>query len=599
MTDLRTSVVIDLTGNLERRAQRNSRALNQFSQRGRRDLSRLSRAANLAGKGLDRVANRYTGLLTGAAAIGTGKMVMGLELRFARLGIQANKSAEEMNALKREIYDAAQAPDIRVDPGEITSAVEAIVEKTGDLDFARENLRNLGLTIQATGAQGAAVGELAAELQKLESFKGPGEVLKAIDTLTVQGKEGAFTLENLAALGPRVISAYAGAVKGGRDGATILKEMGAALQVIRMGTGSSEQAATAFERLLAELQNVEKLKKLQRNGIQVFDPKQPGAEIMRPINELLLEIMEKTQGRKTLLGQVFGDESIRAFNALTPERIEKFMAVQGDGSTTMRDSARAADTASAALTNVYTAWKRFADSELTGPIQSLADALNSLDKEQMETIMNTLKWGGAALGSAILLRKTAGVVGAARRGGAKGALGEAAGLGGMGVTPVYVVNMGGGMGGFGGGRRGGPGGLGRNARTFSRARTTAALLGGTNISKLGMYGAGAWGMAGLGVTAAGAAGYGVGTLINKTLIEGTDLGDKIGEGIARTLAFFGNDEAQQAVANQEKYEEMMKGEVTVRVKTDPGLEASPDQASADRRLSLSVETEAGVNWGAF
>jgi hypothetical protein len=40
-------------------------------------------------------------------------------------------------------------------------------------------------------------------------------------------------------------------------------------------------------------------------------------------------------------------------------------------------------------------------------------------------------------------------------------------------------------------------------------------------------------------------------LINKTLIDGTEtgrkIGDSIGEAVARTLAFFGNDEAQRAV----------------------------------------------------
>ncbi|HET19831.1 MAG TPA: tail tape measure protein, partial [Chromatiales bacterium] len=470
MSNLRASIIIDMAGNLVGRAQRYGQALGRFSQRGQRDLGRLSRASAALGRGLDRIGNRYTALLTGAGAAGTAKMLVDLELRFTRLGIQANQSAESMNALKQEIYDAASAPDVRVDPGEITSAIEAIVEKTGDLDFARENIRNIGIAIQATGAQGGAIGELMAELQKMGDFKGPEDVLAALDTLTVQGKEGAFTLQNLAALGPRVITAYSGAVKGSRDGATVLKEMGAALQVIRMGTGSSEQAATAFERLLAELQNVDKLKLLQQGGIQVFDPEQPGAEVMRPINELLLEIMEKTQGRRTLLGKIFGDESVRAFNALSPERIERFMAAQGDGSTTMNDSARAAATASAALTNLFSAWKQFADSNLTAPIQALADALNSLDKEQMDTIMEALKWGGIALGGAILTRKVGGAIGGFRRGGAKGALGEAAGIPGMaGITPVYVVNLPPGMGGKGGlPGRGGKGGLGGGSGHINR-----------------------------------------------------------------------------------------------------------------------------------
>lgn len=64
---------------------------------------------------------------------------------------------------------------------------------------------------------------------------------------------------------------------------------------------------------------------------------------------------------------------------------------------------------------------------------------------------------------------------------------------------------------------------------------------------------GAAGLAAAGgmVAAAGAAGYGVGTVINKTLIEGTALGDAIGRGVAKTLAFFGNQEARDAVRAEE------------------------------------------------
>ena len=56
---------------------------------------------------------------------------------------------------------------------------------------------------------------------------------------------------------------------------------------------------------------------------------------------------------------------------------------------------------------------------------------------------------------------------------------------------------------------------------------------------------------------AGAAGYGVGSVINKHAVEGTAFGDKLGESLAKTLAFFGNDEAQAALEAQAKYDEMI------------------------------------------
>lgn len=600
MSELKASVKLDMSGNLQTQARRSADALAQMSQRGERHMRLLSRATAAVGNGLDKLGNRYTAFLTGGGLALASRQVVALETRFTRLGIQANKSAEEMENLKREIYATAQAPEIRVDPGEITAAIESIVEKTGDLDFARQNIRNIGIALQATGANGQAIGELLGEFQKMGAFKGPQDVLRALDTLTVQGKEGAFTLQNLAALGPRVITAYTGAVKGGRDGAQVLKEMGAALQIIRMGTGSSEQAATAFERLLSELQDTEKLKVLQRNGIQIFDPEQPGAEVLRPINELLLEILDKSKGRRTVLGTVFGAESIRAFNALTPERIEQFMRVQGDGATTLNDAARAARTSEAAFTNLHTAWKRFADGELSGPIQRMADGLNSLEPGTVDRWMQVAKWVAIVGGGAVLARKGYGAYQGVRDAlGRRRALGGAAGgaVSMAGVTPVYVVNMpGAGLPGVGG--RGSTGGAARTAgRVAGRARSLAVLAGGLPLSAWGTMGLSGLATAGAGVTAALGGGYAVGSGINwaaERMARGTRMEgwgtENIGGAINKVLAFFGNEESRRAVAiNEAAKAEAARAELHVTV------EDSRVRVTRLTAAGMDVDVDAGLS----
>jgi len=400
---MRTSVTIDLAGNLEAKAKRYSRAIHRMSRSSIRDMNMMHRSARKLGRGIDRMGNRYASMLAGGGLAVASKQVVDLQRRFTRLGIQSKKPVESMNALKKEIYDIAQAPAIRVDPSEITSAIESIVEKTGDLDFARDNIRNIGLAIQATGASGGAIGEILAEFQKM-GITAPQEVLKALDTMNVQGKEGAFTLENLAALGPRVITAYTSM---GRTGTQALKEMGAALQVIRMGTGSSEMAASSFEAVLRTLGNSSKAKLLQAGGIQVFDVKalKEGKEILRPINELMVEIIAKTKGKKTVLSQIFDAEAMRAFNAASSEfqrtgtidSLKKFMKIQGDGTATTQDSARAANDAAGAMRNLYTAWSSFANAKLTEPIQKMADTLNALGSNNvMEALGEVALAGGAA-----------------------------------------------------------------------------------------------------------------------------------------------------------------------------------------------------------
>lgn len=547
---LKTSVIVDLAGNLQRKAKQYDQAMQGFSRSGQHSMSMLNRSMMSMGRGLDRLGNRYTALLTGAAGVGTVKGVVDLQTEFTRLGIQAGKSDKEMEALKKQIFATAMAADVRVDPDQLLGAVNAIVEKTGDLKFAENNIRNIGIAIQATGAQGGAIGEILAEFEKM-GIKVPTEVLKALDTLNVQGKEGAFTLQNLAALGPRVITAYTAM---GRTGTHALREMGAALQVIRQGTGSSEQAATSFEALMRVFSQDATLKMMARSGIKVFDVEElkKGRKILRPINQLMEELVLKTKGDKPLIQKILGDsEAARAFNAPISEYLRthnvssfhQFMSVQGDGTTTLKDSARAARTASAALTDLHTVWRRFADEKLTGPIDKLTAALNSLTgKDTGKIIQGALIAGGGLFA----LGKMSRLMGRGKGAGIAGAIGG--GLGGMPLPlPVYVVNskmsltsealndlMG------GGGGKGVAGKVGL-LRRFGRF---AALAAGP-------------------IATSAAVGYGVGTVAYNSFSKDTQ--NAIGSTIAHMLAMLGSDTAKQAVEQERKH---AMGELHIKIDQD-------------------------------
>jgi len=471
MSELRASVVMDLRGNLERQSRRYEGAMRAMANNGQRHMTRLQRVTGGVGRTLDRVGNRWVALATGAAGFGTVRNLVNLEERFTRLGIQSQRSAEEMEELRRQIFETAREPDIRVDPSQITGAIEAIVEKTGDLEFARENIRNIAMAISATGAEGTNIGQIMAEFQKMD-IRAPEQVLGVIDTLNEQGKQGAFTLQSLASLGPRVVTAYTAL---GRTGPEAIREMGAALQVIMQGAGSPENAATAFEALLRTFQNAEKAAEITRlSGVQIFDQEalREGREVLRPINELMVELVEAADGRASRMSQAFPDsEALKAFNAMMSEynltggieSIERFLQVQGDGATTMADSARAADTAAGSMRNLSSAWQNFADSNLTEYIQSAADALNSLDQE---TVDRWLKIAGITAGgvAGLYALRSLGRLGAdlgrgagvlrnrSTSGGISGGLGAASS---MAPVPVFVTNLGALGGGGSAGRNGG------------------------------------------------------------------------------------------------------------------------------------------------
>lgn len=552
MSELRASVVMDLRGNLERQSRRYEGAMRTMANNGQRHMTRLQRVTGGVGRQLDRVGNRWVALATGAAGFGTVRNLVNLEERFTRLGIQSGRSAEEMEELRRQIFETAREPDIRVDPSQITGAIEAIVEKTGDLEFARDNIRNIAAAISATGAEGSNIGEILAEFQKMD-IRGMDEVLQSIDTLNEQGKEGAFTLQNLASLGPRVVTAYTAL---GRQGPEAIREMGAALQVIRQGTGSSEQAATAFEALLRTFQDAEKAKDLaSKSGVQIFDPDEleRGREVLRPINELMVEIVEAADGRTSLLSDVFDAEAMRSFNAAlgeygrtgAVESMDRFYQVQGDGTATMDDSARAAETAAGSIRNLSSAWQDFADTNLSEYIQDAADALNSLDQE---TVDRWLKIAGITAGgvAGLYALRSLGRLGAdlgrgagvlrnrSTSGGVDGGLGAASN---MAPVPVFVTNMGalgggGSPGRTGGTRKGGgytppttrTGGTTSAPTTSQKPRLSSQAL--SAVSRVGNSSAVAVGRS-LPAISTVLAAQGIGGLIEDA-VERTETGGKIG-----------------------------------------------------------------------
>lgn len=199
------------------------------------------------------------------------------------------------------------------------------------------------------------------------------------------------------------------------------------------------------------------------------------------------------------------------------------------------------------------------------PLSKLIEGMNLfLSKIGLATQQSDLLSKGVSYGSlggvAVGGLATAGLAGAAiwygRKllkgvGGVKGLFGHAGNVAAgvaegkaveaaTGVTPVFVTNW-------------PAGGLGSGA-----AELAASAAGGGLLGKLGGLAKGGWkSLAGLlpAVTAtlagqlalAGGLGYGAGTIINDHFIDGTAVGDAIGEQLNRLFAFFGNEESKRAI----------------------------------------------------
>ena len=369
---------------------------------------RLGRALRLAGRDGERGIRRLTGItgklraqiglatraagkfrgIGGVAALGGGtfavsaalKRVITMEERIERLGIQSKRSLPDMQRLRKEIYATANLPEIRLNPSQLLAAVEAIVEKTGDLDFARDNLSLIAQSIQGTGGRGDDLGRLAAEFRKLR-ITDPAEVARSFNLLTAQGKEGAFTLGDFAGQGPRLFSAFS---RFKYEGPDAVRQLGAISQAAMMNTGSAERASTAVEALLRTLSDAEKIDAIWAEfGVNVQDPS--GA--FRPMYDILKDINAETGGDVVRLSKVFDAETARALpTGKVWEEYERILALQAPPDMLAQDAARIAKTTGAQIQEKKTSVDDWMQEHLTGPLGAVATALGSLESEILAVV---------------------------------------------------------------------------------------------------------------------------------------------------------------------------------------------------------------------
>ncbi|HBS7601706.1 TPA: phage tail tape measure protein, partial [Klebsiella pneumoniae] len=326
-----------------------------------------------------------------------------------------------------------------------------------------KNTENIGMALSASGAEGQTLGGLIAEYKKLQ-IEDKKQTLLALDGMNRLGKEGAFELKDAAEKLPASLSMYAAVggkgVKGAMDVMTVAES---AMDV----TANKDKAATAVENFIRDLQNPKVVKTLQRNGINVFDSN--GA--MRPLPVLLQETaarsskggIKKQRGRLTEAG--FNQDSMDLIAGASGEagsqKLKTYMNVVADGQSIIEDAAYASKDFMSATQRLSTAWEKFTNRELAGPVQELADALNSVDKETVNNWLEVGKQITIAVGGLIAARKAfqlgKGALDLFGVGKSKGIPKGVSDVFGSGVMPVYVVNMG--SGGMGGGPDvGGPGG---------------------------------------------------------------------------------------------------------------------------------------------
>jgi len=348
---------------------------------------------NTINSGLKRtLLNPITGLASVAGLTALGAGIVSFDAKLMRTGIQASMTGAELVKLRKDIIDTALATGQSRET--MLEGIDAIVERTGDINFANKIKDQMAIASTATGSAMTDMAALSATLNEQMNIDA-SEIMTALNILTVQGKAGKFTLPKMSTNSERLFSS---AGRLGMKGLDDLRKYGALMQVAMRGSGSSEQATTSIERILSSI--IEKQDEIKSVGFDVFSNRD--LHQFKSIDEILKGIIVSSKGNEKTLGKIFGQEGIRGVSALAKmyretggfDIYDKLVTADaGRAGELMRDFDMYSGTAAFKLQRMGEVGKKFADAALTKPISDITVALQKLtdDPDKIERLTAAFK----------------------------------------------------------------------------------------------------------------------------------------------------------------------------------------------------------------
>ncbi|EHU4456865.1 phage tail protein [Escherichia coli] len=447
---LSTEIMINLAGNLTAKARQYGANMSQFARNHQKAMRLVKATTEAAGRGLDTLGNRYTAMIAGLGGSVTVKGVADFDAQMRRMGTNAKLNAEQVNTLKNAIRDVSNQKDIRIDASALGEGADALLGKTGDYQYVVDNLRNMGLFMQAFGVDGQVAAGLMAQFWE-KNVRGADAVSNMMDRLYSQFAVGSVSVADVARAAPKLFSIIQD------QGPEAIAQMGAFAQVFAKNKGSIDETVTSIQAMYASLSDKKNIEFLKKNGIDVFVK---GTKDIKKPYELMMEILKRAKYDPLKLQDVFDQTGMQGIKALlNPENrelLEKMIYGTIELGSTQKAAQTNAEGFNAAMQSLNNEWQRFAEGQLAKPVQDLADAINSVDQNTVQNWLQVGKYIAIALGGIIAIRKTYQFGKTIHdimnpKGKGKGIPGGITDVFGSGVIPVYVVNMGS----FGPGKDGG------------------------------------------------------------------------------------------------------------------------------------------------
>ncbi|MDR1300960.1 MAG: hypothetical protein LBK43_00615 [Treponema sp.] len=390
--NLVTAIELRLKDGFSRGIQRAGSATSGFAKDTLGAINMVDKALSGVGANL---ASLGVSLSIGAAA----KEIIDLDATLMQMGVVAGMSNEQIGALKKSLFEISSDATIKLDYTNLEKAAFVITDLTGDTQFAIDNFYLMGLAIRATGSDAREIGALTAALKVAGLTADQSAV--ALGTFAKQASAGSFTVRDFATFGPRLISAY---LATGREAQKAMSDLGV-MEAIRYGVGTSDQAATAFEAVIRNLSDPQKLDALKKFGVTVDFATQS-------IGEVMTAIIAATYGDAKKLYEWFDAEAVRAFNYGMAEyqrnlkesgkgfveNYTKYESMAGSIADLERMAGRNAGTLKANLENIKSVFVAYIDGG-SGVLGLLNDLMNALaqDPQNIERLFEAIAKGLVAI----------------------------------------------------------------------------------------------------------------------------------------------------------------------------------------------------------
>lgn len=440
----RTKFIVDLTGNVTRRARQFGDSIRSLGAEGSRSMRLFSSAVNGTNGLLDKFDNKLVGFVTGGGLAMATRRVAEHQQVMTELGTQYNLTADQVNALDAQISKVAARR--KLPTSDLTQAANAFLLQTNNFDATLTQLDNIAQGISGIKMEASAAG---AELGGLFNigYRSPEQMLKLLD--------GAVTLTKVGtgSLGDQITALRSMGKETPWKGQEEQMQMLALMRMASQEFNDPAQASASVKGFFDIVSTDEGKKQLKVKGD--VNTKDKSGQLKSPA-DLLAEIVKAGYGKEDNLRQVFTGDTLKLLMTFADAKKR----------TQLRDAANPANiqdglldekatqnvqTFNGAMTSLTNAGERFAQLKLAKPVQDLADAINDLSPEELDKYAETIEKAAYAIGAAVAARY-------AWRGGKKvfnfvqdikngpgtspgGSGSSDAGLGdGSSVVPVYVTN---------------------------------------------------------------------------------------------------------------------------------------------------------------